>query len=125
MIISVNAFATEQLGVAATSYVTGAFDALNASKQAKLTTDALVPAAITDTVKTSVSSSSVASDTSLVTEKAVSSAIETATTVTDNSNGVIQDVSNSGGGLAITRGDAQIVVKSGGVYSSTATMWIE
>lgn len=63
-----------------------------------------------------------ASDSKLVTEKAVSAA----TTVETAGTGVLQDVAaRNGGGIQITRGDTQIAVKSNGNYSSAATMWIE
>ena len=95
-------------------------------KQGQLVNDAVTPANIVTTVKTSVTATPAsASDTNLVTEKAVSTAIETAGTVTNSGNGAIQSVTGSGSGITVTRGDAQIVVKSGGNYSSTATMWIE
>ena len=66
--------------VAATTYVQGAFNALDTSKQDKLQNNAGTPQNISATVKTTVAAASSASDTSLVTEKAVASAVETATT---------------------------------------------
>ncbi len=66
--------------VAATTYVQGAFNTLDTSKQDKLQNNAGTPADISATVKTTVAAAASASDTSLVTEKAVASAVETATT---------------------------------------------
>ena len=176
--------------VAATTYVQGAFNSLNTSKQDKLQNDAVSPANVSATVKTTVAAASGASDTSLVTEKAVASAIETATTgmvttsgtqtltnktidaddntvqdlttsnfksgtvvdsttgiaaygsasdsklvtekaaakavtVTDSGTGVIQNVSNANGGIQVTKGDAQVQIKSSGTATGIAAMWIE
>ena len=67
--------------VATTSYVMGAYNALGEvinTKQNQLVNDALVPANISDTVLTTVRAANVASDTNLVTEKAVASAVANA-----------------------------------------------
>ena len=93
-----------------------------AGKQAQLTNGTNDVSA---TVATSVRAAGTANDTTLVTESAVRNAVNTAGTVTDSGNGAIQSVTGSGSGITVTRGDAQIVVKSNGNYSSTATMWIE
>ena len=119
---------TPTADVASTSYVKGAYNAaideinanrtqINANttaiatKQAQLTNGT---ANVSETVKTSVAEAATASDTSLVTEKAVRDAIDGSnsamdtrvdaleTTVGDNTNGLVKDVAD----LKTTVGDS-------------------
>ena len=78
----------------------------------------------TDTIRATAS----ATDTSLVTEKAVRNAIDTAATVTVTGStqyGAVTDVSNANGGIQVTKGDAKLQIKSSGTVTGSATMWIE
>lgn len=127
VIIAAPRFVLADNYVAATSYVQGAYNALAGSKQDKLQNNAGTPADINASVLTSVRAASNASDTNLVTEKAVAGAIETAVTVsqTGDTYGSITAVTNANGGIQVTRGATQVQIKSNNAVTGAAAMWIE
>lgn len=77
---------------------------------------------------TGIAAAATASDSKLVTEKAVRTAIDTAATVTVTGStqyGAVTDVTNAGGGIQVTKGDAKVQIKSSGTVTGSATIWIE
>ena len=106
------------------------------AKQGQLVNDAVSPANVLTTVKTTVTvTPSSASDTNLVTEKAISTALEgkqatlTSTNVTTtgsvNPGAVVTSVSASSGTVTVTKSDLAVPIKSGSSYTGAVAIWIE
>ena len=102
------------------------------AKQGQLQNDAVTPANVSTTVKTSVTATpSSASDTNLVTEKAVSTALsgkqnalDSTNVVESGSGAMVTGVTANGGTITVTKSEVTIPV--GATSSSTrAVIWFE
>ena len=120
-----------QAAIASPSYVKGAYDALDSAKQAQLKNDAGTPADVSSTVKTSIAAVSSASDTAMVTEKAIATALDgkigTVADDTNNASGapVVTSVIQSGTSVTVTKGEITIPVTSYSQPTAHAQIWLQ
>ena len=120
--------------VASPAYVKGAYDALNTAKMNQLQNNASTPADISATVKTSIGTAGengTASDTSMVTEKAVATALAGKIgSVADDANNasgapVVTAVTQSGTTVTVTKGEITIPVTSYSQPTAHAQIWLQ
>ena len=118
-------------GIASPAYVKGAYDALNTAKMPQLQNNAATPADISSTVKTTLETTvSDASDTSMVTEKAIATVLQNKVdTVTDATNTygatVVTGISKSNGTVTVTKGEITIPVTSYSAPTAHAQIWLQ
>ena len=131
--------ATDQEHIASAAYVKGAHNSalsainyLEGSKQDQLVNDAASPASVSKTVKTTLGTTSTASNTALASELAVATALSekqatlSSTNVTTSGTGaVVTGVSASDGTVTVTTGQVTIPVGSASTPTSQAQIWVQ
>ena len=124
LLIATPAMADPNTNVATTSYVQGAYDALDSAKQDVIDSSNKLSADLVDDTSTT-NKFVTTSDKDAWNAKLSTVTVDNTGVSTDNPAPVVTNVSANNGTITVTSQDLAVPVKSSGSYTGTATIWFE
>ena len=124
LLIATPAMADPNTNVATTSYVQGAYDALDSAKQDVIDSSNKLSADLVDDTSTT-NKFVTTSDKDAWNAKLSTVTVDNTGVSTDNPAPVVTNISANNGTITVTRQDLAVPVKSSGSYTGTATIWFE